>query len=110
MRTLYHRKIWLTVGCPRIDDIGGKIHRELELDSRICDFKRNLITDTLVGGIFKTHQAMLAYGQSKLEYQAISIDLPVPMQNPAEEEKHPENEDNRPSHGRNSDQVNQKLT
>ena len=55
VRQLYHRKIWLTLGCPRIDDIGGKVHRELGLDSRISEFKRGLLTETLIEGIFKTH-------------------------------------------------------
>ena len=34
-RELFHRKIWLTLGCPRIDDIGGKIHNEFGLESRV---------------------------------------------------------------------------
>ena len=68
IRQLYHRKIWLTLGCPRIDDIGGKVHRELDLNWRINDFKRSLLTDTLIEDIFKTHQALLAYGESKHEY------------------------------------------
>ena len=48
---------------------------------------------------------MLAYGQSKLEYQTVSVEIPI--RNPDEEEKHPENENNNsPSQGRNSEQVN----
>lgn len=68
VRQLFHRKVWITLGCPGIDDIGGKVHRELGLATRINDFKRSLLTDTLVEGIFKTHQAMLAYGQSRPDY------------------------------------------
>ena len=105
IRQLYHRKIWLTLGCPRIDDIGGKVHRELDLNWRINDFKRSLLTDTLIEDIFKTHQALLAYGESKLEYQNLSIELPI--SNPEEEEKHPENE-GRPS-STSAQASNQKL-
>ena len=80
------------------------MHRELDLNSRINDFKRSLLTDTLIEDIFKTHQALLAYGESKLEYQSLSIE--VPISNPDEEEKYPENE-GRPSS--TSTQANQKL-
>ena len=82
---LYHRKIWLSLGCPRIDDVGEKIHRELGLDSRIHEFKRGLLSNMLVDNIFKTHQTMLAYGQSKLDYQNLNVDIPII--NPTEEEK-----------------------
>lgn len=53
--TLFHRKIWLSLGCPRIDDIGGKIHRELSLDSRLTHFKRTLLSSILLDNIFKAH-------------------------------------------------------
>ena len=85
IRQLFHRKIWLTLGCPRIDDVGAKVHRELGLDSRVQEFKRSLLSCTLVENIFKAHQAMLAYGQSKLEYQTLSVETPII--NPSEEEK-----------------------
>jgi len=71
-----------------MDDIGGKVYRELDLQSRISEFKRGLLTDTLIEGIFKTHQAMLAYCQSKMEYQTIQVER-LPIANPVEEEKHP---------------------
>ena len=64
IRRLFHRKIWLTLGCPRIDDIGEKVHRELTLDSRVYEFKRSLLCSVLVDNIFKTHNAMLAYAES----------------------------------------------
>lgn len=55
VRQLYHRRIWLILGCPRIDDIGGKVHGELGLDLRLKDFKRNLLCSTLIDSVFKTH-------------------------------------------------------
>ena len=47
---------------------------------------------------------MLAYGQSKLEYQAIQVEMPI--QNPHEEEKFP----SEGARGDSTEQVNQKLT
>jgi len=66
-KLLFHRKIWLTLGCPRIDDIGGKVHNELGLDSRVHDFKRHLLVSTLADNIFRVHQAMLTYGTNQPE-------------------------------------------
>ena len=75
-QTLFHRKIWLTLGCPRIDDLGGKIHRELQLDSRLYEFKKNFLLATIAENIFKAHQSMIAYGRNELEYQALNIEQP----------------------------------
>ena len=75
------------MGCPRIDDIGGKVHNELNLDSRLHDFKRDLLVSTLHDCVFKVHQAMLAYALTQPEVQGLSVVLPARQLDPREEAK-----------------------
>jgi len=68
------------------------VHTELRLDSRINDFRRNVLTGTLIDNIFKTHRAMLAYKCSNPELQSISVRML--NTDPLEEEKQPEDSSN----------------
>ena len=68
MTDLYKRKIWLALDCPSIDNIGGRIVEDIGLQGRIKTFKKQWLAKVLFENVFKTHQAMLAYGRSSLEF------------------------------------------
>ena len=45
------------------------------MHARVTQFKKDWLSQVLFDNIYKTHQAMLAYGRSSLEYQDIQISV-----------------------------------
>ena len=70
---LYMHEVWVMLDRPNVDDIAGRLVKEIGMEARLTQFKKRWIDQVLFQNLFKTHQAMLAYGKSSMELQDISL-------------------------------------